>query len=163
MGDEVIAWKAELVRVADRLEEKTKQRRWTSKTGFFIEQYFVVGAYAMRKLLQSCAASDEIRHHQFSVRRFDSNKTLPEAQFADDVAESYDFENGRRATLSVADLCREIVDSTVFAFCCGETTDLFDGIYLTADRARRHIYLVLASDYIALCDDVANATRKQRI
>ena len=163
MGDEVIAWKEELVRVADRLEAKTKQTRWTYKTGVVIEQGFVVSAYAMRKLIQSGAVSDEIRQRQFPVRRFDSTGTLPDSRLPDDIADSYDFENGRRTTLSVADLCHEIVDSTVFAFCCGETTDLFDGIYLTADRERDHVYLVLASDYIALCDDVANMTSTQRI
>jgi hypothetical protein len=155
VGDEVIAWKEELVRVAFRLEAKTKQTRWTYKTGVVIEQDFVASAYAMRKLVQSRAVSDEIRRRRFPVRRFDSNSTLPGPRFPDDIADFYDFENGRRTTLSVADLCQEIVDSTVFAFCCGETTDLFDGIYLTADRGREHVYLVLASDYIALCDDAS--------
>jgi hypothetical protein len=151
----VIAWKEELVRVAARLEAKTKQTRWTHKTGVVIEQDFVVSAYAMRKLIRSRAVSDEIRKRQFPVRRFDSNGTLPDPRFPDDIADSYDFENGRRTTLSVADLCHAIVNSTVFAFCCGETTDLFDGIYLTADRGRKHVHLVLASDYIALCDDAS--------
>lgn len=163
MGDEVIAWKEELVRVADRLEAKTKQTRWTHRTGFFIEQDFVVSAYAMRKLIQSRAVPDKIRQRHIPVRRFDSNGTPPDPRFPDDIADCYDFENGRRATLSVTELCHEIVDSTVFAFCCGETTDLFDGIYLTADRGREHVYLVLASDYIALCDDVANVARTQSI
>ena len=163
MGDEVIEWKEELVRVADRLEAKTKQTRWTHKTGFFIEQDLVVSAYAMRKLIQSRAVSDEIRHRQFPVRRFDSTGTLPDPRFPDDIADSYDFENGRRTTLSVASLCHEILDNRAFAFCCGETTDLFDGVYLTADGGREHLYLVLASDYIALCADVANMTTTQPI
>ena len=51
-------------------------------------------------------------------------------------------------------LCHEIVHSCVFTFCCGETTDLFDGIYVSADRHKnRYVYLVLASDFIALCYD----------
>lgn len=53
------------------------------------------------------------------------------------------------------DLCDEIVHSFVFAFFCGETADLFDGVYVSSDRQKnKYVYLVLASDFIALCCDV---------
>ena len=55
-------------------------------------------------------------------------------------------------------MCHEILHSFVFTFCCGETTDLFDGVYVSSDRhTNKHVYLLLASDYIALCSDVGVA------
>jgi hypothetical protein len=149
--DDPVPWADELVKVADRLEAKTKQTRWTDRTGYLVERDFVLSAHAMRKLIESHAVSDELGQRQFPVRRFES------------MGNSYDFDNGRRNTLSVLDLCHEIVHSFVFEFCCGETDDLFDGVYVSSDRQNKHVYLVLASDYIALCEDVAMSTSDVKV
>jgi hypothetical protein len=131
-------WKDELGKIADRLEAKTKQARWTDRTGFLIERDFVVSAYAMQKLLDSRAVSSELRKRHIPVRRYD----------------------GRRGTLSVKKLCHEIMHSVAFTFFVGETADLFDGIYVSSDRDnKRHEYLVLASDFIALCFDMGSEKR----
>jgi hypothetical protein len=153
--DDAIPWKDELVKIADRLEAKTKQQRWADRTGYLIERDFVLSAYAMRKLIESHTVSDELRHRQIPVRRFGLRGNPPDPLSPDDIADSYDFAHGRRRTLSVVDLCHEIVHSFTFTFYCGETTDLFDGVYVSSDRDRyTYVYLVLASDFIALCCDI---------
>jgi hypothetical protein len=150
-------WKGQLVEVADRLEAKTKQTRWTDRTGLLIERDFILSGYTMRKLVDAGEVSAELRHRQIPVRRYELTGPPPEPA---DIADSYDFENGRRSTLSVTKLCDEILHSFAFTFFCGETADLFDGIYVSSDRdKKRHLYLVLASDYIALCSDVGNEKR----
>lgn len=144
VDDDEIRWREELLEIAARLEAKTKKKRWTERTGFLIERDFVVSAYAMRKLIELRSEPNELRQRQIPVRRFDR------------IGDSYDFDNGRRAMLSVSDLCHEIVHSVEFMFCCGETADLFDGVYVSSDRRKNgNLYLVLASDYVALCSDVA--------
>jgi hypothetical protein len=141
-------WKDELVRVAARLEAKTKQTRWTDRTVVLIERDFVVSAYVMRKLLRW----GEAGHRQMPIRRFDPSARRPPAP--GDATETYDIEHSRREMLSVAELCRQILHSSVFTFCCGETADLFDGIYLSSDSAEEDVFLVLASDFIAACNDI---------
>jgi hypothetical protein len=151
--EDAVQWKDELVKVADRLEAKTKQTRWTDRTGLLIERDFIVGSYAMRKLVDSHDVSAEMCRRHIPVRRYELTAAPPDP---DDISGCYDFENGRRSTLSVTDLCHEIMHSFAFTFFCGETADLFDGIYVSSDRdKKRHLYLVLASDFIALCSDVA--------
>jgi hypothetical protein len=152
--DDPVPWKEELVKAADRLEAKTKLTRWTGRTDYLIERDFVVGAYAMRKLIESRCVPNELGLRSFPVKRFDLTGDPPD--LADlDVAESYDLDNGRRRTLSVAELCTEIVQSFVFTFFCGETADLFDGVFVSSDREKYdYVYLVLASDFIALCGDI---------
>jgi hypothetical protein len=150
VSGESVPWKDELLKVADRLEAKTKQTRWTDRTGYLIERDFAVSAYAMRKLIES--HQHELSQRQFPVRRFDQ------------LRDSYDFDNGRRKTLSVEDLCHEIVHSSTFEFCCGETADLFDGVYVSSDhRNNSYVYLVLVSDYTALCEDVAMSTSEVKV
>ncbi len=155
MIDDFYPWKDELVKIADRLEAKTKQTRWTDRTGYLIERDFVVSAYAMRKLIESHRVSDELSERPFPVKRYDLSGDRPDPHSPGDIEDSYDFENGRRRTLSVADLCREIMHSFVFAFYCGETADLFDGVFVSSDRDKNeYVYMVLASDFIALCCDI---------
>ena len=159
--DDPTPWSAELVKVAARLEAKTKQKRWTDRTGYLIERDFMMGAYAMRKLIESDEVSIQLSQRQIPVRRFDLIGRRPPS--ADDITDSYDFENGRRRTLSVVDLCHEIVDSFVFTYCCGETDDLFDGIFVSSDRDKtKYVYLILASDFIALCCDIGMADAQPR-
>ena len=163
MIDDPIPWRDELVTVARRLEAKTKQKRWAYRTDYLIERDFVVSAYAMRKLIESHEVPDNLSHSQVPVRRFDLRGKPPDPAHPADIAESYDIENGRRSTLSVAELCREILHSVVFAFCCGETDDLFDGIYVSSDRHKNdYVYLVLASDFIALCCDIGMGDAQPR-
>ena len=155
MTGDSLPWKDELVKAADRLEAKTKQARWTNRSGYLIERDFIVSAYAMRKLVDSHSLPEELRQRQIPVRRFDLISSPPDLLDPADIADAYDIENGRRSTLSVANLCHEIVHSFVFAFFYGETADLFDGVYVSSDRdSNKYVYLVLASDFIALCSDM---------
>jgi hypothetical protein len=159
--DDPTPWNDELVKIADRLEAKTKQTRWTDQTGYLIERDFVVSAYAMRKLIEADGVSKGLEKRQIPIRRFDFSGRRRCS--SDDIAESYDFENGRRTTLSVVGLCHEILHSVVFAFCCGETDDLFDGIYVSSVRHEsEYVYLVLASDFIALCYDIGMGDAQPR-
>jgi hypothetical protein len=161
VADGSASWKDELVKVADRLEAKTKQRRWTDRTGYLIERDIVASAYALRKLVESREVSQELTQHQIPVKRFDLCGRPP--IFSDDISDSYDFDNGRRRMLSVVELCHEVLHSAVFAFHCGETADLFDGVYVSSDRDKNeYVYLVLASDFIALCGDVGMGDAQRR-
>jgi hypothetical protein len=161
VADGSASWKEELVKVADRLEAKTKQRRWTDRTDYLIERDFVMGAYALHKLVAAGGVSDSIKQGPVPVRRFDLTGKPPLS--ADDISDSYDLDNGSRHTLSIEELCDEILRSFVFAFHCGETADLFDGVYVSSDRDKNeHVYLVLASDFIALCSDAGMGDAQRR-
>ena len=132
-------WQLELVTIAGRLEAKTKQTRWTDRTEVLLEREFIAGAYAIDKVLRSSTGSDETARRRIPVRRLDSG---------------YDLEHSRRDTITVAALCHQILNNAVFDFYCGETADLFDGIYVAPDPDEKNMLLVIASDFIALCNDL---------
>jgi hypothetical protein len=158
--DDSALWHDELVKTAARLEARTKQTRWTGRTGYLIERDFVLSAYAMRKLVEAGETPEGVKRRQIPVRRFELTGRRPLS--ADDIADCYDFDNGRRKMLSLIELCDEILQSVVFTFCCGETEDLFDGIYVSSDSDKNeYVYLLLASDFIAVCCDIGMAVRSQ--
>jgi hypothetical protein len=159
--DNAALWHDELLETAARLEARTKQTRWTVRTGYLIERDFAASAYAMRKLVEAGEAPEGLKHRQIPVRRFELTGSRPLS--ADDIADCYDFDNGRRKMLSLMDLCDEILHSVVFTFCCGETADLFDGIYMSSDGdENEYVYLLLASDFIALCCDIGMGDTQPR-
>ncbi len=154
-------WADELLRVAERLQAKTKQTRWTARTDVLIERDYAVSAYAVRRLIESHLMPKAMVQYRIPVRRFDSGAQLPIAP--GDAGVSYDLEQSRREILPLADLCHQILNNSVFSFYCGETGDLFDGVYLASGRDADHVArLVLASDYIALCADVGAAVLDRR-
>jgi hypothetical protein len=134
-------WRTELVRVADRLEAKTKQARWTDRTEYLIERDFVAAAYAIRLLVRSYRGSGDISRRQIPVRRLEAGAC-------------YDLGLSKRAMLSIEDLCRQILNNTVFSFYCGETADLFDGVFIGPSPDEDDVILVVSSDFIALCNDL---------
>lgn len=155
MIDDPSPWRDELVAVGERLEAKTKQKRWTARTDYLIERDFASGAYAMRKLIESHHVPDGLATRRVPVRSFERRGKRSDAIRSDHIETQFDLENGRRRTLSVVELCHEIGHSIVFTIYCGETADLFDGVYVSSNRDKtRYLYLLLASDYIALCDDI---------
>lgn len=57
-----LQWKQELLRSAARLDKKATQKRWTDQTAFVVERDVMVGAYAIRKLLETPGrVSDQAR------------------------------------------------------------------------------------------------------
>lgn len=49
IGDS-IPWKEDLLRIAESLERRTRQRRWVERTSFLVERDVMNAAYAVRKL-----------------------------------------------------------------------------------------------------------------
>jgi hypothetical protein len=152
--DDSIPWKEELAKVADRLDAKTKQKRWTDRTAYLIERDFMVSAYAMRKLIDAFKVSDALRLRQISVERFEPT-SRPISYLGLHIEKSYDIEHGRRQTLSVMNLCHQIVHSFVFVLSCDESTGLLDGVYVTSDYDKdKYLFFIRATDFITLCHDI---------
>jgi hypothetical protein len=154
--DDSIPWKDELVKVADRLDAKTKQKRWSDRTGYLIERDFMVSAFAMRRLIDAHKVSDSLRQRQIPVVRFDLIGNPPDLLGPADIEDSYDFENGRRMTLVTWNLCQQFIHSFVLTLSCDESPGhFFDGVYMSSDFDKgKFVYLVRATDYIALCRDI---------
>lgn len=73
-----VLWKKELLRAADRLEKKATQRRWTEQSAFRVEKDVMVGAYAIRKLLEAPAKlSDCVKELRLPVSAILSLRLLP--------------------------------------------------------------------------------------
>jgi len=151
-----IPWREELRKAADRLEKRSKQRRWTERTYFLVEKDVMVGAYAIRKLIESFKVSDRLRTKRLPVRQFSLVGRVPDLlnyRFWN----SFDLDSGTPADLSLAGLCNQIIHSYVFVPSGSESPDQFvDGFYFTSDRARwSHLYFLSIDDLIEVFRSIA--------
>jgi hypothetical protein len=135
-------WREELLRVADRLEKRKAQRRWTERTMFLIERDIMLSAYSIRKLNEAKRISDRLRGERVRVQRHELVGRVPDMQNGHRFWEFYDFEHGADVELKMADLCNQIIHSWIWGIAAEEGGGLA-GIYVSSDRERRRsVYLV---------------------
>lgn len=151
-------WKDELLQVADRLEAKSKQKRWTERSSFLVERDTMISAYAIRKLAEAFKISDALRQKQFPVLRYDlTGPKIPDVHNRYEFWDLYDIDNGHRETLSLLALCNQLIHSWVWSLSADEHTELFDGIYVSSDRERKkRLFFIAIGDLIVLCREVGN-------
>jgi hypothetical protein len=138
-----IPWKEDLLRVANALEKRKGQIRWTERTTFLVERDAMTAAYAVRKLIEAHKLSDEVLRGGVPVR---SHKLIGEPVDIwnrDEFYQHYDMEQAQNETLALTEFCNQIIHSWVWMPSADDETDRFDGIYVSSDRARKeHIYFV---------------------
>lgn len=153
-----IPWKDELLKIADRLEAKTVQQRWTERSGFLVERDVMVSAYAIRKLIEAYKVSDSLRDKQVPVNQFDMTGAKPPDWYTRvEFWEFYDMESPRGGVLSLRELCNQIIHSWMWEISANEHTHLFDGFFVSSDReSRKRLFFVSAGTYIERCREIGN-------
>jgi hypothetical protein len=152
-----VPWKDELFRVADRLEKKSRQKQWTERTSFLVERDTMTAAYAVRKLLDSFKLSDELKREGVQVRRHDLIGKPVDIWSRYEFWEHYDMESTRTVTLSLSELCNQIIHSWIFMLSASDQEpSYFDGIYVSSDRERKQcVYFVPVGTLVDLFRAVA--------
>lgn len=140
MISDSVPWKDELLRTADRLEARVGQRRWTERTSFLVERDVMLGAYAVRKLLDTPGkVSDEARGSAVSVQLHPLTRTAPpDFWSAYKFWEHYDVEGGRAALLPLRGLCNQVIHSLVFSLTAFENGEGLEGFFVPSDRQSRN-------------------------
>lgn len=145
-------WKEELLRIADRLERKTRQKRWTDRTDANLEKDVFVGCYAVRKLAEARKLSQEVLVTRIPCTTipFIRGKRITLLNWHH-LDELYDFERQAVGELTLTFLCNQFIHSYVFTHIVGEETGLLEAVAVSSDRKRREcLYVVNVSDLMTL-------------
>ena len=70
MIDDSIPWKESLLNIADALDGRRSQQRWSRRTNFLLERDIMTGAFAVRRLVESNKISDEVVDGRIVVDSF---------------------------------------------------------------------------------------------
>lgn len=128
-----IPWKQDLFSIALRLERRKSQKRWTERTSFLVERDVMVGAYIMRKLIQTPAkVSDEAKSHQIRANRHELRGKTPDFWDDHNFWDNYDMHNSTPVLLSLPKFANQVIHSLVWSISVADTGD-FDGILVASD------------------------------
>ncbi|WP_329338720.1 hypothetical protein OG252_24575 [Streptomyces sp. NBC_01352] len=136
IGDSM-PWREDLLRIAERLEKRKVQKRWTERTTYLVERDIALGAFIVRRLNESRKVSDSLAARNFPVERFSLVGEVPDVYNRHEFYELYDLERGAADTLSFSHLCNQIIHSYVWHFSVTEDSGMLDGVYVCSDHKRR--------------------------
>ncbi len=133
-------WKRELFRIAERLERRLIQARWLEATSASVERDVMIAAYSIRKLIEAqTKVPHAIARSPVNVQAFRSlNDGKPDLMRWDEIARWFDLDHAESRTLSLEDLCNQLIHSWVFILGFSEDR-LLDSIFVSSDRARARV------------------------
>lgn len=160
-------WKQSLHRLADELERRSQQKRWTGRSEYLVERDIMLGAYSVRKLIESRKLSDDFAEETIQVDRFPAIEEPREvfAMDAGDWIDSYDFNQRAELQLGYRRICNQIIHSWAWCYTLTEEPQhLLTGVFVSSDFDKgKWLYWIALDDLIkmfrsAATDDITYLT-----
>lgn len=136
MIDESAPWKDELLKIADRLERRYNQKRWTERSFFLLEKEFFLGFFSVRKLMESNKISDEIKNKEVELAVYPAGEKPVTLLNQHKFPELYDLYAGNTEVLTYYDISNQFIHSSIFAPFTPFGKSLV-GAYIASDRAKK--------------------------
>lgn len=153
MIDDSVPWRHELRKAASRLQRWDEQARWSGRTYFLAERDIMMGAYSIRRLIDSGRCSSRLPDKRYSAYRYARIGRIPMHLDRFSPESFYDVASPTTDSLSVARLCNQIIHSFVFQICAEE--DSTAGVVFVSDRDKhKHLYGMSFQTLAALLDYV---------
>lgn len=138
--------------MADRIEKKTTQVRWTEQSSFIVERDIMVSAYALRRLMETKKLSDRVARSHVAIIKHLSKGPMPDAWNRGEYWELYDLETSQQSQLGLAQYCNQLIHSYVWSTSANEHTGLFDGVYAVSEKDRtKHLFFISAKAIVSVC------------
>ncbi|MGJ0121014.1 hypothetical protein ACQ7HM_17570 [Williamsia sp. MIQD14] len=141
MISDSVPWKEDLYRVAERLDRRGSQVRWTERTAFLVERDVMFGCFAIRKLLDTPGKiSDECRGESMSVLSFPLSDVAPDFWDAYDFADFFgrEDEGPTRESIGLRQLCDRVIHSLIFGLEHSEDPPhQFGGVFVASDKSSK--------------------------
>ncbi len=142
-------WKDVLLREAEELLRREKQRKWFPASFARVEQSAMMGFYAVRKLFEAHKLSDRNKSRTFHLTRFRwSGKPVTQMNWHH-IDRCYDLSKGEATDKPVRFVCDQFIHSYVF-MCVFSDGGGLDGILVSSDEERnKSLYLVPVEQIIS--------------
>ncbi|HEY3307230.1 MAG TPA: hypothetical protein VGJ93_02130 [Desulfuromonadaceae bacterium] len=129
-------WKEELLKIADRLERRYNQKRWSERSLFLLEREVFVGFFSVRKLMESNKISDKIKEKEVELAVYPAGEKPVTLLNQHKFPELYDLYAGKTDRLTYHDICNQFIHSSIFAPFTPFGKSLV-GAYIASDRAKK--------------------------
>ena len=131
-------WKDDLIKQANFLRAKTKQRRWRKASSARLEQSIMLGFYSIRKLAESQKLSNAVINQKITATVYVwKGKPVTRINWIK-IDELYDLKNPKTVRKDLLFFCHQFVHSYVFWEYFEEDTRFVEGVFVSSDRERHH-------------------------
>jgi hypothetical protein len=149
-------WKDDLLKQADALRGRKRQRRWPEVSFARLEQTIMLSFYSIRKLIEASKLSDSTVTQQIPLITYPwTGKTVTRINWHK-IHQLYALGSPSNESRDLLFLCHQIVHSYVFMPVFDDSGSL-DGIMFTSDRQRnQRLYSMTLDAIIELFERVGN-------
>lgn len=150
-------WKDDLIKQANSLRAKTKQKRWTEASSARLEQAIMLGYYSIRKLVESQKLSNSVINQKITTKAYPwKGKPVTRVNWVK-IDELYDLESPQTITKDLLFFCHQFIHSYVFWESFWDDTHLLEGVLVSSDRERHHyLYSLHINHIIELFEQIGN-------
>lgn len=150
MIEDSVPWRQELSRIADRLERRSAQKRWSDRAAFEVERDLMVGMFAIRRLIESEKSSSRLPEKKIPVAVCRLTGREPSPLDSWRPWEFYDTESTQHSELPLSKLVHEFIHSFTLTV-SAEDGQPVTGVLVASDRTKkRHVYSVSMAELVAL-------------
>lgn len=152
MISDSVPWKEELLRVAQSIERRTTQRRWTERTSFLVERDLMNAGYALRRLNEARKVSDELAAQRITVLRHILARGPIDIWNRHEFWKHFDMQNPEPVDLTLTEFSNQLIHSWVWSLSAAEdAAQGFDGVWVSSDWASKTcLYFISAETLIGL-------------
>lgn len=152
MISDSVPWKEELLKLAQTIERRTTQRRWTERTSFLVERDLMNAGYAIRRLNEARKISDELAAETVTVQRHNLIGGPVDVWNRHKIWEHFDLDRPETVELALTEFSNQLIHSWVWMLSATETKPYrFDGVWVSSDWAsKRYLYFFSADTLVQL-------------
>ena len=136
-------WKRELIRLADKLQNRYKQKRWTILSRAALEKQVFIGAFALRKLLDSKKISKKLSEKKIGTMFYPLRNPNEIKEPIKHFTHAFDLLHGTRHELTMRELMDQFIHSHHFSPFVPFGQSMV-GIYVASDwKRKKGLYYVM--------------------
>ncbi|HEY5043067.1 MAG TPA: hypothetical protein VIK53_13815 [Verrucomicrobiae bacterium] len=136
-------WKRELIRLASKLQKRYQQKRWTVLSMAALEKEVFIGAFAVRKLLDSNKISKKLSEQKISAMFYPVRNSDKIKEPIKHFTHAFDLLHGTRQELTIRKLMEQFIHSYHFSPFVPFGQNMV-GIYVVSDWKRKEgLYYIM--------------------
>jgi hypothetical protein len=156
-------WKEELDRIAGRLERRQHQKRWSSRSEAALEKQVFIGAFAVRKLIESQKAPPRLLSHFVVLTRYPARKKKQIEDPGGHFMQRFEVRRRARIKLTVRELMNQFIHSYYFSPSYPAGNQMV-GIVFTSDYAREKcLYYITLLELSAVFRKIGSEVISQQL
>lgn len=148
-------WKDDLLKLADKLERRLIQKRWSEKSFYTLEKEIFLGFFSIRKLIESNKISESIATKTYRIYEFPKNKNI-ESIVSINPKNDFEFGKTTQVDITIAALCNQFIHSYHFVPFIPEGKALIGFIFCSDYKRKTGIYMMTIFDVVDIYRQAGN-------